>query len=196
MGKGDMMEICKANLYEDDNKLNHLPVDQRERLKRIRSAYTLWNNYPNKSQKEILNHLMGLYPVEQRQAYRDIAIVQELLGQINKASKDWHRYKFNAMVQKAYDVAEMKQDPDAMQKAANTYAKYNQLDKEEFVALHYDEINVQTFEPSEDPTLLGIKPIKNIRARIDYFKKKFDQDIIDITYEEIDIQQLEKYADQ
>ena len=196
MGKGDMMEICKANLYEDDNKLNHLPIDQRERLKRIRSAYTLWNNYPNKSQKEILNHLMGLYPVEQRQAYRDIAIVQELLGQINKASKDWHRYKFNAMVQKAYDVAEMKQDPDAMQKAANTYAKYNQLDKEESIALQYEEINVQTFEPSEDPTLLGIKPIKNIRERIDYFKKKYDQDITDITYEEIDIQQLEKYANQ
>lgn len=126
----------------------------------------------------------------------DVAIVQVLLGQINKASKDWHLHKFNAMVLKAYDIAELKQDADAMQKAANTYAKYNQLDKEESVSLQYEEINVQTFEPSEDPTLLGIKPIKNIRERIDYFKKKYEQDITDITYEEIDIQQLEKYANQ
>ena len=98
------------------------------------------------------------------------------------------------MVNKAYEIAELKQDPDAMQKAANTYAKFNQLDKEEVTTVPWEDIIPQLFEPSEDPTLLGIKPIKNIRERIDYLKNKFNQDIQDVTYEDIDIQQLEKYA--
>ncbi len=194
MAKQQTFEMCRIHLYDDETKLLHLATEQRNRLKRIRSAYTLWNDYPNKKPREIIDHLIHFFEVEKSQAYEDVRIIQELLGEINKASKDWHRFKFNNMVHKAFEIAELKQDADAMQKAANTYAKFNQLDKEEVTAVPWEDIIPQLFEPSEDPTLLGIKPIKNIRERIDYLKNKFNQDIQDVTYEDIDIQQLEKYA--
>jgi len=118
-----------------------------------------------------------------------------LLGSINRQSKDWHRFKFNNQIQKAYDRADLKDDPDSMVKAMATYAKFNQLDKEDVERIPWDEIIPQLFEPTEDPTVLGIKPIPNIREKIASMKKKYMNDIEDVTYDEIDIAQLEKYAD-
>ena len=196
MAKKETYDICVKHLYDDADKLAHLSTQYQERIKRIRSGYTLWNDYPNKKPKEIIDHILSSFKVEKSQAYEDIRIIQELLGEINKASRDWHRFKFNTMVNRAYEIAELKQDPDAMQKAANTYAKYNQLDKEELAALPWEDIVPQTFIPSDDPTILGIKPIPNIRQKMAEMTKKYSSDIQDVTYEQIDIDQLEKYENQ
>ncbi|RGZ69589.1 hypothetical protein DW978_10540 [Phocaeicola vulgatus] len=51
----------------------------------------------------------------------------------------------------------------------------------------YDKIIVQPFEPTDDPTVLGIKPIPNVRDRI---KSKIQQywsdDIEDVDFEEVE----------
>lgn len=195
MAKKTSLELCQKHLFDDENKLAYLTEQQQNTIKRIRSAYNLWNNNPSKRAKEIVDHLKNL-GIENHRAYEEVRIIQELLGDINKPSKDWHRYKFNAMVLKAYEIAEIKQDADAMQKAANTYAKFNQLDKEDPLKVPWDQIIPQLFEPTEDPTVLGIKPIQNIREKIAAMNKKYNSDIEDVTYESIDIEQLEKYADQ
>ena len=41
--------------------------------------------------------------------------------------------------------------------------------------------------------MLGIKPIPNIKQKIAELKKKYAADIEDVTYESIDIEQLERY---
>jgi len=140
-------------------------------------------------------HIQNISGVERSAAYEDLRIIKDLLGSINRQSKDWHRFKFNNQIQKAYDRADLKNDPDSMVKAMNVYAKYNQLDKEDAERIPWEDLIPQNFEPTEDPTILGIKPIANIREKIAAMKKKYMNEIEDVTYDEIDIAKLEEYAD-
>lgn len=195
MSKKQTYDICVQHLYDDADKLTHLAPQVRDRLLRIRSAYTLMNEYPSKADREIIQHIMSISGVERSAAYEDLRIIKDLLGSINRQSKDWHRFKFNNQIQKAYDRADLKNDPDSMVKAMNVYAKYNQLDKEDAERIPWEDLIPQTFEPTEDPTVLGIKPIANIRDKIAAMKKKYMDDIEDVTYDEVDIAKLEEYAD-
>ena len=196
MGKKQTYDICVNHLYDDISRLEYLAPQTRARVLRIRAAYTMMNEFPSKKDREIVLFIQNQFEVENHAAYEDLRIIKDLLGSINRQSKDWHRFKFNNMVMKAYEVAQLKNDPDAMQKAANTYAKYNQLDKEEQDRIPWEEIVPQTFIPTEDPSILGIKPMPNFRIKQAEMIKKYQGQIEDVTYEDIDIQQLEKYANQ
>jgi len=91
------------------------------------------------------------------------------------------------MVLNAYDLAERKKDARNMVAAADKYAKYNQLDKEDTFKIPWDEIVPQRFEPTSDPTVIGIKPVANIKEKIEAMKNKYIQDIAeDIDYEDVD----------
>lgn len=195
MSKKQTYDICVQHLYDDVDKLTHLAPQVRDRLLRIRSAYTLMQEYPSKADREIIQHIQNMSGVERSAAYEDLRIIKDLLGSINRQSKDWHRFKFNNQIQKAYDRADLKNDPDSMVKAMATYAKFNQLDKEDAERIPWEDLIPQTFEPTEDPTVLGIKPIPNIREKIANMKKKYMNEIEDVTYDEIDIAKMEQYAD-
>ena len=195
MSKKQTYDICVQHLYDDVDKLTHLAPQVRERLLRIRSAYTLMNDFPSKADREIIQHIMSFSGVEKSAAYEDLRIIKDLLGSINRQTKDWHRFRFNYRNEKAYKMAELKNDPKTMDRCNDTYGKYNQLDKDDVQRIPWEEIIPQNFEPTEDPTVLGIKPIPNIREKISAMKKKYGDDIQDVTYDEIDIAQLEQYAD-
>ena len=56
----------------------------------------------------------------------------------------------------------------------------------------YDLIVVQPFTATDDPSVLGIKPIPNIQERIDALLKKYQAeniDIEDIEFEEADLEE-------
>jgi len=196
MAKRETYDICVQHLYDDVDKLSHLPQQQRDKLLRIRSGYTIMNEFPSKKDREIIQHLQNQFGIERSAAYEDLRLIKDLLGSINRQSKDWHRFKFNNMIQKSYEMAELKNDPDSMVKAANTYGKYNQLDKEDAERIPWEEIIPQLYEPTDDPTVLGIKRVPNIREKIAAMKNKYMGDIEDVTYEEMDLRELEKYANQ
>jgi len=91
------------------------------------------------------------------------------------------------MVLNAYDLAEKNEDTRNMVAAADKYAKYNQLDKEDAYKIPWDEIVPQRFEPTSDPTVIGIKAVVNIKEKIEAMKNKYIQDIAeDIEYEDVD----------
>ena len=98
---------------------------------------------------------------------------------------------------KAYEMAERKKDGRGMAAAAGHYAKYNKIDQEDAIKIPYDEIVPQPFEPTSDPTVIGIKPVANIREKIASMKKRYFADIVeDITYEEVDFNEEEYFADE
>ena len=79
-----------------------------------------------------------------------------------------------------------------MEKAASSYAKYNRVDLEDEQAVPYDLIVVQPFTATDDPSVLGIKPIPHINERIHVLLKKYQAeniDIEDIEYEDADIEE-------
>ena len=79
-----------------------------------------------------------------------------------------------------------------MEKAATSYAKYNRIDLDEEKELPFDLIVVQPFTATSDPSVLGIKPIPDIKDRIQKLIAKYREetlDIEDVEYEEVDIEE-------
>jgi len=188
MSKPNTLEICRVHLFDDKDTLlkNGMAEMIIERIIRLRSAYVLWLEYPRKKDAEIRDHLMN-FGVNKSMAYNDIQVLKVLLGDMTETSKSFHRFKFNSMVLNAYDLAERKKDARNMVAAADKYAKYNQLDKEDAFKIPWDEIIIQPFEPTSDSTVIGIKPVANIKEKIEAMKNKYIQDIAeDIEFEDVD----------
>lgn len=192
MAKPEIYDICVNHLYDDKNKLTHLAPQQIEKLLRIRSAYTIMLEFPSKKDREIILHLQQNFGIERSAAYEDLRVIKDLLGSINKQSKDWYRFRFNYRNERTYEMAELKQDTLSMNKANENFGKFNQLDKEDVQKVPWDKIIPQLFEPTSDPSVLGIKPMPNFRETIAAMKKKYlSDDVQDVTYEEIDLRNLE-----
>ena len=92
--------------------------------------------------------------------------VKSLLPNLAETTRDYHRWRYNEMILETYQMAKSRKDTKTMEKAATSYAKYNRIDIEDETAVPYNMIVVQPFVPTMDPTVLGIKPIKNIDERI------------------------------
>ncbi len=76
-------------------------------------------------------------------------------------------------------------DNAAAARANADYAKYNRIGELDPQPVNYDEIQPHVIEPTDDPTVIGIKPIKNIRGEIAKFKRKFGADIEDVDFVEV-----------
>ncbi|MBD8349356.1 hypothetical protein [Dysgonomonas sp. HGC4] len=189
MRKETTLVLCHRHLYDDVDTLEKEKISPQiiNRIKRIRLIYTIWNDYPLKKDKEMRDTLVSMFGISQSEAYEDIKITKQLLGDINAASKAFHRFKVNAIFMEALDLARIKKNPIAMIMAGDKYAKYNQLDKEDALEFPWDEIIPQQFVPTSDPSVIGIKPISNIQERIAAMKKKYEADIEYVDFEEIGI---------
>lgn len=131
---------------------------------------------------------MNEFDISKAQAYRDIANVKICLGNIKAAGKEWQRYRANSILDEAYKAAI---DGDSKQSKsltliANAMVKVNRLDVNEGEQIPWEEVIPQNFEPSSDPTVIGLKPIENLRERIAVLKKKYIDDITveDVEYKE------------
>jgi hypothetical protein len=190
MPRHNTLEICRIHLFDDTDTLNkkNIPPTVQQRILRIRAAYTLWNDFPQKKDAEIRDHIIRISGISRTEAYEDIHILKSLLGNMAASSKDFHRFRFNAMIQEAFRMAELKKDTRSMVAAADKYARYNQLHKDDELRIPWEEIIIQPFEPTSDPQNIGIKPVPNIRQKIDQMKKKYIREIAeDITFEQPDI---------
>lgn len=178
------LEICRKYLYED---VNTIPEAYRDRIKRVRVGFTFWYEFPTKTRTELRNQIVNEFGVVKKTAYEDIQIIEILLGNIKSPAKDWMRYKVNSMLEDSFHLAEINQDSKAMTLAADKLGKYNMLDKPDADPLPFDEIVPQPFEPTDDPTPLGLKKDPNIRAKKNKMLEKYhaDIEIIDVPYEEM-----------
>ena len=82
-------------------------------------------------------------------------------------------------------------DTKTMERAAASYAKYNRVDLEDEQTLPYELIVVQPVTATDDPTVLGIKPIPNIQQKISDMIAKYRAetlDIEDVEFEEADLE--------
>lgn len=184
MPRPTTLEICRQHLYTD---IDEVPVTWKERIKRIRVGYTFWYEFPTKTEPDIRDHLMNEFGIVKSTAYEDIQIVKALLGDIKNPAKEWIRYQVNAMLDAAYKLAETQKDPKGMALAADKKGKYNMLDKPDAEPLPFDEIVPQQFEPTDDPTVLGLKKDPDIREKKKKMLEKYLQEIeiVDVPYEEI-----------
>lgn len=186
----NLLNTVQEHLFSDQDVMRraNIPDVMQQRIIRLRDIYNYWLTFPSKKDAEIISELKRRYSIQSSQAYEDIKLIKLLLGNLNQASTDFHRWKFNNMIQRAYDLAELRKDARSMVAAADKYAKYNKLDKEQENEMPWSEIVVQPFEPTSDPTVLGIKPVPGIQEKIRKKLKQYmdDSDIEDIEFEEAD----------
>lgn len=143
-----------------------LPEATCRHLVRLRDVYNQWLQRPMMKDRELVSYLMNTYNVQQTQAYFDLRLVKALLGDLQKTTKEYHRWRLIEMLNAAYELAKANDDARTMVAAADKYGKYTQLDKEDLVDRGFDKIEIQPFKPTDDPSVAGFKPVPNIRERI------------------------------
>lgn len=170
----------------EEMRRKNLPQEMVKRLLRLRSLYTFWLNFPDKTTKEMVQQDTLMNPdIKERTAYDDIKLLKMLIGNLEQESREWHRHVFNTRSDRIYKEAMRAQDFRSAEKANADYAKYNRLDKDEVEKLDYSEITPQMIVPTDDPTVIGIKPVKDLRGKIQKLKKKLGADIEDADFVEL-----------
>lgn len=89
-----------------------------------------------------------------------------------------------------YQMAKKRKDTKTMERAATSYAKFNNVNIEDEQSVPYDMIVVQPFTATQDPSVLGIKPIPKIEKKNSQLIEKYRAesiDIDDIEFEEPDL---------
>ena len=159
MSKQSTLELCRKHLYDDVNNMTGVNISVRDRIVRIRAGFTYWNDFTRKKEKEVAQHIMSMYGVETSTANDEGRRIKDLLGNVNKASKDWHIYKTNCWLDEAVEMARVKNNEDAIIKAAAVSGKINKLDKEDPSEFPWDDIKPQTWTITSDPSVIGVHPI-------------------------------------
>ena len=193
------LEICQRDLFTAEAELKEKYDDITvNRLLRLRDMYAWVVANPDAKDRQFVDTLMERYKVSQASAYSDLGIIKAMIPRITEASRDYHRWRANEMLLETYQMAKSLKDTKTMERAASSYAKYNKVDIEDERAMHYDQIVVQPFTATDDPSVLGIKPIPNINEKIKEMLDKYRKetiDIEDIEFEEADLEEEELFGD-
>ena len=188
-----ILEICRRDLFTAEEQLAaHYSPDQVQHLIRLRDMYNYFLSNPDHKDRQLIQEFAARYPIAHSQLYADLATIKALLPVLASSSRDFHRYRYNEMILETYQMAKLRKDTRTMEKAASSYAKYNRVDLEDEQAVPYDQIVVQPFTATDDPTVLGIKPIPNLQQKIKDMVAKYRAetlDIEDIDYEEPDLEE-------
>lgn len=160
------------------------------RVRRLRDLYNWWLVNPRKSDNDVVMRAMNNYGICRTQAYNDLRAIKHILGNVQRVSKDFARYKFDIMIEQAFEKARSDNDAKGMAAAAAAYGKYHLLDKEDPADNGYDLIMPQVFIPTSDPRELGLKRIPNISNKIKKLLKKYsDSSMQLVRIEQDDYQQ-------
>lgn len=191
MGFPAVQDIVQVDLFTSEEVLREkYPDVSVERVLRLRAMYNWFISNPESKDKEFVDECLSRYAVSKTLAYDDLRIIKSVLPHITQASRDYHRWKYNEMILETYQMAKKRKDTKTMERAATSYAKFNNVNVEDEQSVPYDLIVVQPFTATQDPSVLGIKPIPNIEKKISDLIAKYraeSMDIDDIEYEEPDI---------
>ena len=193
MSNPSTLEICRLELFTAENELQQRYAETIvERIMRVREEYNWFLSNPDAKDRQFVDNAVSRFGISKSLAYSDLAIVKALLPHLAQASRDFHRYRYNEMILETYQMARKRKDTKTMEKAASSYAKFNRVDLEDEQAVPYDLIVVQPFTATDDPSVLGIKPMPRLQERIQELLHKYQAeniDIEDIEFEEADLEE-------
>lgn len=191
------LEACRKDLYTPEDELRaKYPAQTADKVMRIREMHQWILANPAAKDALFISEVTTRFGVTRPTAYSDLAVIKALLPLLDKSTKEFHRWRFVEMILRTFEVAEKRKDARTMERAAATYAKFTKVDAEESIDIPIDQILVQPFIATDDPSVLGIKKIPNIRERQRKLLEKYMQevpDIQDIEFEEADINERDLF---
>lgn len=166
--KDPTYERIERALFKDkDEAMTLLSQREMEIKQRMMLCVSKKMEAPLIPDTELVNFLIhgcggNAEPVSQSQAYRDIGMINRLVGNIQLAAKAWYRYMIVEGGKKAFNMAMDKEDAKGAAAALDKIGKYTRSDKED-EKFDYSQLVPPSFEPSDDVTLLeGLEPIENL----------------------------------
>jgi hypothetical protein len=187
------IDACRLDLFTAEAELREKYTEAIVvRVLRIREEYNWFIANPDAKDRQFIENAVSRFGIHKSMAYRDLGVVKALLPHLAQASRDFHRYRYNEMILETYQMAKKRKDTKTMEKAASSYAKFNRVDLEDEQAVPYDMIVVQPFTATDDPSVLGIKPMPRLQERIQELLHKYQAeniDIEDVEFEEADLEE-------
>ena len=197
MPRPAILEICRKDLFTNEVQLREqYAPEQVAHVIRLRDMYNWYLSNIDAKDRAFVDTACSRYKVSKSVAYADLLLLKNLLPILGAASRDFHRFRYNEMILETYQMAKARKDTKTMEKAASSYAKYNRVDLEDEQAIPYEDIVVQPFTATDDPRVLGIAVVPDIRNKIQQMLKKYRRecmDIEDVDYEEPDLEEKELF---
>lgn len=184
-----ILEVAENHLFSDRDKMEAagLPVATIDHLIRLRDIYNYWISFPSKKDRDIVAQLKARYGIGDSQARTDLRLVKVLLGNLEQTTKQYHRYRFTIMINKAYDKADLQNNTRDMVAAAAKYARYMQLDKEDERANVLDKLVPMSLRFTDDPEVIGLPRVPNAREKVKAMKERYwTEETVDVEFEELD----------
>lgn len=172
----------------DDSELRELRVAEGVlvRLHRLRGMYAHWLQFPSKTDADLVEFDMENFDASRSLAYEDLHLVKVLLGNLQQTTKEFMRWKINKSVEQDIEAARKKGDFRSVAALTKVLVANNRTDKDDEPELEFDKIVPQNFEPTDDPTVLGIERIPDLRSRIRALYKRYSNNIVqDADFEEV-----------
>lgn len=167
------------HLYDDtETALRYLTPTEVEIKKRVMLCVNMVMDEPmirDFSLVEFLKNGCGgiCSSIGTSQAYRDIAAVRKIVGNIQLSSKSWYRYMVIEGAKEAFEIGRTNNDSKGMSSAIDKIGKYTRADKEDD-PYDYSEMTPPSFEPTDDISVLeGFEKIDNLEQKRKEFRARF-----------------------
>lgn len=180
----------EKSLFAGDKAVESLKPKEYEIQRRYLALFHMMLEHPEKKDVELVSFLMETYKIGRSQAFYDLQNVKMIFGNVQRSAKEWDRYVVLEMLKEAYKRAEKENDLKNMISAADKLGKYTKLDQEEGRELPYDEIVPLQIEPTGDVSVLGLKPVVNLREKQRALREKYGK------VEDVSIVQQEEEEDE
>ena len=94
-----ILDTAKDYLFADVSKMEAagLPAVTQRHLIRLRDIYNYWLKFPLTKDRDLVAYIQQVYELQATQAYADLRLVKALLGDLQKSTKEYHRYRFIEM---------------------------------------------------------------------------------------------------
>lgn len=195
-----IIDVARTDLFTPQSDLEQRYDSKTvSALMRIRDEYQWTLANPDKPDRSFVDTMIARHGLSERAVYADLAVIKQLLPALQSSSREWHRWKANQMLLETYEQAKRRHDTKTMERAAASYAKFNRVDLEDEQVIPYEDIVVQPFTATSDPTVLGIKPIENLDEVVKSLIAKYRQetlDIEDVEFEEADLEEKSLFGNE
>lgn len=184
-----IIDVAHEYLFADSDKMvaAGLPEATIHHIVRLRDIYNYWLSYPSKRDRDIVGELKSRYGIGDTVAREDLRLIKNLLGDFQKVSKDYMRYRVTMMLNRAYEKADAANNTRDMVAAAKALKEVHQLDKDDPRADILDKVVPIVLNFTDDPTVIGIQRMPDFRNRIKEVKNKYwMEQTEDVEFEEID----------
>ena len=159
MRRDTLLDRLRPVLFSDIETLRDRFTERELQTKqRLMLSVTRRMDKPLTTDKELVDYLMtgcgGLAdPVSKSQAYRDVAAVTLLTGELQPQAKNWMRHMIVEGAKEIYAMAMQCRDAKGAAAALDKMGKYTRCDKDD-EQMDWSEMLPPVFEPSDDVTLI------------------------------------------